>query len=276
MSRAARPSEPRSGASCSTPPTRSSARPPNSCLYFACRAQNVEQSILPALGHGEIVLSDRFTDSTLAYQGVGRGLGKEVVLALDAIACRGLVPDLTLLIDIDLETSLSRARSRNRELSGKTAIAETRMDDQAVEFHRRVHDAYAELVAGEPRRFAVIDGRRDVQTVFGDVWRGRRPRASGTCMFEDFHGNQRTTRALTRMLEQERIPQTLLLAGPQGVGKATLARRLARRPHRGPGQNRTGRFEPASQRLRNGRAREMALRALARKTPCCSPPNWTS
>ena len=145
-------------------------------LYFACRAQNVEQSILPALSHGKIVLSDRFTDSTLAYQGVGRGLGKEVVLALDAIACRGLVPDLTLLIDIDLETSLSRARSRNRELSGKSTIAETRMDDQAVEFHRRVHDAYAELVAGEPRRFAVIDGRRDVQTVFGDVWRAVAPR----------------------------------------------------------------------------------------------------
>jgi dTMP kinase len=140
-------------------------------LYFACRAQNVEQSILPALSDGKIVLSDRFTDSTLAYQGVGRGLGKEVVLALDAIACRGLVPDLTVLIDIDLETSLSRAHSRNRELSGKSAFAETRMDDQAVEFHRRVHDAYAELVAGEPHRFEVIDGRREIQVVFNDVWR---------------------------------------------------------------------------------------------------------
>jgi dTMP kinase len=139
-------------------------------LYFACRAQNVEQSILPALGDGKIVLSDRFTDSTLAYQGVGRGLGKEVVLALDSIACRGLVPDLTVLIDIDLETSLSRAHSRNRELSGKSAFAETRMDDQAVEFHRRVHEAYAELAAGEPHRFKVIDGRRDVQEVFKDVW----------------------------------------------------------------------------------------------------------
>ena len=140
-------------------------------LYFACRAQNVEQAILPALSEGKIVLSDRFTDSTLAYQGVGRGLGKEVVLALDAIASRGLVPDLTVLIDIDLETSLSRAHSRNRELSGKSAFAETRMDDQAVEFHRRVHDAYAELAAAEPRRFEVIDGRRAIQAVFEDVWR---------------------------------------------------------------------------------------------------------
>jgi dTMP kinase len=140
-------------------------------LYFACRAQNVEQSILPALSDGKIVLSDRFTDSTLVYQGVGRGLGKEVVLALDAVACRGLVPDLTLLIDIDLETSLGRAHSRNLELSGKNAFAETRMDDQAVEFHRRVHEAYAELAADNPRRFAVIDGRRDIQAVFRDVWR---------------------------------------------------------------------------------------------------------
>jgi dTMP kinase len=140
-------------------------------LYFACRAQNVEQSILPALSEGKIVLSDRFTDSTLVYQGVGRGLGKEVVLALDGVACRGLVPDLTVLIDIDLETSLSRAHSRNRELSGKDVVAETRMDDQAVEFHRRVHEAYAELAVAEPRRFAVIDGRRDIQTVFNDVWR---------------------------------------------------------------------------------------------------------
>ena len=139
-------------------------------LYFACRAQNVEQSILPALSDGKIVLSDRFTDSTLVYQGVGRGLGKEVVLALDAVACRGLVPDLTLLIDIDLETSLGRAHSRNLELSGKNAFAETRMDDQAVEFHRRVHEAYAELAADNPRRFAVIDGRRDIQAVFADVW----------------------------------------------------------------------------------------------------------
>jgi dTMP kinase len=139
-------------------------------LYFACRAQNVEQSILPALSDGKIVLSDRFTDSTLVYQGVGRGLGKEVVLALDAVACRGLVPDLTLLIDIDLETSLGRAHSRNLELSGKNAFAETRMDDQAVEFHGRVHEAYAELAAAEPGRFAVIDGRRDIQAVFADVW----------------------------------------------------------------------------------------------------------
>src|SRR5882757_2670556 len=84
-------------------------------LYFAARAQNVDQLILPALTEGKIVLSDRFTDSSLAYQGCGRGLGSEAVLALDRIACRGLKPDLTLLIDIDLATSIERRSRRSAD-----------------------------------------------------------------------------------------------------------------------------------------------------------------
>ena len=140
-------------------------------LYFACRAQNIEQWILPALREGHIVLSDRFTDSTLVYQGVGRRLGRDVVLALDRIACHGLQPDLTLLIDIDLQTSLARAQARNRTLQEEDEdFAETRMDDQEIDFHERVRQAYAELAADEPRRFAVIDGRRDVETVAKAVW----------------------------------------------------------------------------------------------------------
>ena len=70
------------------------------------------QQVRPALEHGQIVLCDRFTDSTLVYQGCGRGLGADTVMTLDRIACRGLVPDLTLLIDIDAETSLARAHAR--------------------------------------------------------------------------------------------------------------------------------------------------------------------
>jgi dTMP kinase len=139
-------------------------------LYFACRAQNVDEWILPALREGQVVLSDRFTDSTLVYQGVGRGLGTDVVLSLDRIACRGLVPDLTLLFDIGLETSLARAHSRNRTVQASGGVAETRMDDQEVDFHRRVREAYIELAAGEPRRLVVIDGRPDVETVAGAVW----------------------------------------------------------------------------------------------------------
>ncbi len=139
-------------------------------LYFACRAQNVEELILPALREGKIVLSDRFTDSTLVYQGVGRGLGRDVVLDLDRIACRGLVPNLTLLFDIGLETSLARAQARNRTVQESGGVAETRMDDQEIEFHRRVREAYVELAASQPERFIVIDGRPEVDSVAEAVW----------------------------------------------------------------------------------------------------------
>lgn len=140
-------------------------------LYFASRAQNVEQCILPALARGAIVVSDRFTDSTMAYQGYGRGLGEQAVRDLDRISCRGLVPDLTLLIDIDPETSVARAQARNRELAG----AGTRMDEQAAEFYRKVHQAYALMAAREPGRFRVIDGRREPEAVARAVWEAVRP-----------------------------------------------------------------------------------------------------
>jgi dTMP kinase len=135
-------------------------------LYFASRAQNVDEVILPALERGDVVLADRFTDSTLVYQGCGRGLGSETVLALDRIACRGLKPDLTLLVDIDMETALGRAHQRNREGAGD----ETRMDEQSLEFHRRVHDAYHALVASEPERIRVVDGRGDRDAVEREIW----------------------------------------------------------------------------------------------------------
>jgi dTMP kinase len=96
-------------------------------LYFASRAQNVDERISPALAQGKIVLSDRFTDSTLVYQGCGRDLGAETVMTLDRIACRGLKPDLTLLLDIDAEISLRRAHARN----ASAAHNETRMDEQS-------------------------------------------------------------------------------------------------------------------------------------------------
>jgi dTMP kinase len=135
-------------------------------LMFACRAQNVDQWILPALAEGQIVLSDRFTDSTLVYQGIARGLGAEVVYEVDRIACRGLVPDLTLLIDVDTETGLKRAHARNRETQG----VETRLDEQPIAFHKKVRDAYHQLASDEPRRVRLIDGSRDAETVAREVW----------------------------------------------------------------------------------------------------------
>jgi dTMP kinase len=135
-------------------------------LYFASRAQNVDEWIRPALARGETVLADRFTDSSLVYQGYGRGLGVENVLALDRIACRGLAPDLTILLDIDAETSLERARARNLAETSR----ETRMDEQAIEFHRRVYAAYHELAAREPQRVKVIPGNAPPEEIEQAVW----------------------------------------------------------------------------------------------------------
>jgi dTMP kinase len=135
-------------------------------LYFASRAQNVDEWILPALARGEIVLSDRFTDSSLVYQGTGRNLGAETVAALERIACRGLKPRLTLLVDVDAAASLARARARN----AAAPHCETRLDDESMEFHQRVWEAYHELVRNEPERVKIVDGRADFDTIERAVW----------------------------------------------------------------------------------------------------------
>ena len=130
-------------------------------LMFAARAQNVDQAILPALANGQVVLCDRFTDSTLVYQGAARGLGAEVVYDVDRIACRGLVPDLTLVIDIDVETGLARAHQRNQ----RTQDVETRLDEQSLELHRKVRAAYHQLAEDESKRVKLIDGSREEEQV---------------------------------------------------------------------------------------------------------------
>ncbi|MDX2151039.1 MAG: dTMP kinase [Bryobacteraceae bacterium] len=135
-------------------------------LYFAARAQNVDELVEPALARGEIVVSDRWTDSTLVYQGAGRRLGPGVVERLDEIACRGLKPDLTVCLEIDLETGLGRAHARNNA-AGRT---ETRMDEQALEFHQRVRDEYRALAAREPERVKTVDARGSVEEVAARVW----------------------------------------------------------------------------------------------------------
>ncbi|MFB3827621.1 MAG: dTMP kinase [Bryobacteraceae bacterium] len=136
-------------------------------LYFASRAQNVEELIQPAVAGGAIVLSDRFTDSSTVYQGCGRGLGMEAVLELERIACRGVKPDLTILIDIDVETALARARARNTaQTSGQT-----RMDEQSLEFYHKVYEGYHALAAREAGRYRIIEGRADMDAIESAVWR---------------------------------------------------------------------------------------------------------
>jgi dTMP kinase len=130
-------------------------------LYFASRAQNVEQVIRPALDRGSIVLCDRFTDSTLVYQGCGRGLDTAIVRDLDRIACGGLKPDVTVLIDIDPQTSLQRARRRNE----RVGPAESRIDEEGAAFHERVRKGYLALAAAEPGRIVMIDGRAGIGEV---------------------------------------------------------------------------------------------------------------
>lgn len=135
-------------------------------LYFAARAQNVDEVLEPALARGEIVISDRWTDSTMAYQGWGRGLGEEVVRKLDDIACRGRKPDATFWIDLPLEASLRRARSRNVE----TANGETRMDEQHQRFYELVEAGYRHIAEVEPDRVLRIDGGGSPEEVQDRLW----------------------------------------------------------------------------------------------------------
>jgi dTMP kinase len=136
-------------------------------LYFASRAQNVDEVIRPALERREVVLSDRFTDSSLAYQGHGRGLGAKAVMDLDQVACRGLKPDLTILVDVDVEASIARARARNIA----EPHCETRLDDESMEFHRRVYRAYHDLAAAEPERVKIVNGNAAIDEIEAEIWR---------------------------------------------------------------------------------------------------------
>jgi len=121
-------------------------------LYAASRAQLVAEVIRPALAAGHIVLCDRYADSTTAYQGYGRGLNRDDLAALTAIATGGLRPDLTLLLDLEVERGLARRRDRGEEMN--------RLDLETVEFHRRVRDGYLALAAAEPARWLRIDADR--------------------------------------------------------------------------------------------------------------------
>jgi dTMP kinase len=137
-------------------------------LMFASRAQAAAEIIVPALERGETVISDRFTDSTLAYQGEARGLGFGPVLALHRLALGSLFPDLTICIAVDLETGLARAHHRNRASEEDTS--EARLDRQSLEFHKRVEEGYRKVAALEPARFRIIDGAGDASQVAERVW----------------------------------------------------------------------------------------------------------
>lgn len=130
-------------------------------LYAAARAQHVEEVIRPALTRGKVVLCDRYTDATLAYQGFGRGLDLDLIARLNDLAAGGLSPDLTLLLDFPPEQGLERARARNHQSAGGD---EGRFEQEALEFHRRIREGYLQL-ARDNERFSLVDAQGDPQTV---------------------------------------------------------------------------------------------------------------
>ncbi|HEX9271111.1 MAG TPA: dTMP kinase [Candidatus Binatia bacterium] len=136
-------------------------------LYLADRAQHIHEVIIPALEQGKIVLCDRHTDSTLAYQGYGRGIDLGLLRSLNDIASQGIKPDLTLLFDCPVEIGLSRtAQRQSQTASGRN---EDRFEREKIEFHERVRAGYLELARAEPHRFRIIDAARSAKEVGREI-----------------------------------------------------------------------------------------------------------
>lgn len=137
-------------------------------LYAASRAQHLAERILPVIEAGGIVLCDRFSDATLAYQGYGRGLDIGMIRSLDQIVTGGLSPHLTVLLDIDAATGLSRARGRNTSAG---LGHEGRFEELDLSFHERVRNGYLTLARQDPERIRVVDAARSPEEVQRDVRR---------------------------------------------------------------------------------------------------------
>jgi len=137
-------------------------------LMFAARAQHIEELILPSLATGKIVLSDRFTDSSEAYQGGGRELGSDTILALHELLCGGLQPDLTILMDSDVAASVARARRRNVAATAN-GRDENRFERESNAFFGRVQAAYRAIAKREPERVATVNARRPIPAVHSEI-----------------------------------------------------------------------------------------------------------
>ncbi len=135
-------------------------------LFAAARAQLIAEVINPALARGTVVVCSRFVDASLAYQGVARGLGLEVVGAVNAAGTGGLAPDLTLLLDVDPAVGLRRARAPSASDGGGD-----RMEREPLAFHERVREGFLSLARNEPHRFRIIDARGSVADVQAEIRR---------------------------------------------------------------------------------------------------------
>jgi dTMP kinase len=132
-------------------------------LYVADRVQHLETVVRPALAAGKVVVCDRYFDATLVYQGYARGLDKKTILQLHELACGGLTPDLTLLLDLAPEEGLARAW--RRIASDDTHAAESRFEKEKLAFHQRVREGYLDLARKQPQRFTIIDAKAHVAAV---------------------------------------------------------------------------------------------------------------
>lgn len=139
------------------------------CLFLADRAQHIAEVILPALEAGQPVLCDRYVDSTIAYQGYGRGMDVDDLREINRIASGRLMPVRTILLDLPAQEGLARAGERNR-LEG-TVISEGRFDAESLDFHERVRNGYLRLADSEPERIVVIDAARAPEDVYTDCRR---------------------------------------------------------------------------------------------------------
>lgn len=136
-------------------------------LFSASRAQLVRTVIIPALEKGVHVICDRFADSTTVYQGYGRGFDIEQMITINNFAISGAVPDITLLMDVDVSIGFDRIQSRQRELFQKS----DRIENEAREFHEKVRRGYLALAKRYPERFRTLNASRDPAEVEADVWK---------------------------------------------------------------------------------------------------------
>ncbi|MBU7007744.1 dTMP kinase [Phosphitispora fastidiosa] len=137
-------------------------------LYAAARAQHVEEVIRPAIEKGQIVLCDRYTDSTIAYQGFGRGIDIGFLNELNAMAVAGVVPDLTLIFDLDPDIGIGRINEKRIVAAGEE---KDRIEQENMEFHRKVRQGFRDLALSEPQRCKIINAGRDPETIHSEVVR---------------------------------------------------------------------------------------------------------
>jgi dTMP kinase len=134
-------------------------------LMYAARAQHLEEVVRPALAQGKIVVSDRYNDASFAYQGFGRKLAVRTVQAFDRIVCGHTQPDLTIILDLNPQTALARARGRESRRKSKRG----RFESQGIEFHKRVRAGYQAIARKEPRRVKVVRADRSVAQVQEEI-----------------------------------------------------------------------------------------------------------